>query len=63
MRTKQMDIINLIKPILLALEERDIPVCVIGEFALNYYNVPRVVHVSLHRTVIPGSPFLLLTGS
>lgn len=37
-----MDIINLIKPILLALEERGIPACVIGEIALNYYNVPRV---------------------
>ena len=23
----------------------DIPVCLIGELALNYYNVPRVVHV------------------
>lgn len=54
---------NLIKPILFALKERDIPACVIGEIALNYYNVPRVVHVSLHHTVIPESPFLLLTGS
>lgn len=43
-----MDIINLIKPILSTLKERDIPACVIGEIALNYYNVPRVVHVSLH---------------
>ncbi|KAL2817970.1 hypothetical protein BDW59DRAFT_152297 [Aspergillus cavernicola] len=44
MTTKKMDIINLIKPILFALEERDIPACVVGEIALNYYNVPRVVH-------------------
>ncbi|KAL4918675.1 hypothetical protein BDW62DRAFT_210294 [Aspergillus aurantiobrunneus] len=39
-----MDLIYFIKQILFALRERDIPVCVIGEIALNYYNVPRVVH-------------------
>ncbi|KIX01179.1 uncharacterized protein Z518_08904 [Rhinocladiella mackenziei CBS 650.93] len=39
-----MNIINLLKPILSAFKERDIPACVIGEIALNYYNVPRVVH-------------------
>ncbi|KAK2797611.1 hypothetical protein FQN50_009124 [Emmonsiellopsis sp. PD_5] len=26
------------------LQEADIPVCVVGEFALNYYNAPRIVH-------------------
>lgn len=62
MRRKRTDIINLIKPILFALEERDIPACVVGEIALNYYNVPRVVHVSLHHVVIPESLFLPLTG-
>lgn len=31
--------------VLSILYDKKIPVCVIGELALNYYNVPRVVHV------------------
>lgn len=29
-----------------ALQALSIPVCIIGELALNYYNVPWVIHVS-----------------
>lgn len=29
-----------------ALKSKSIPVCIIGELALNYYNVPWVIHVS-----------------
>lgn len=34
-----------IRDVLVLLQDADIPVCIVGEFALNYYNVPRVVHV------------------
>lgn len=46
-KPSKMNIVSLIKPLLISLNEADIPVCVIGEVVLNYYNVPRVVHVSL----------------
>ena len=36
-----------LKPALRLLEKDGIAVCIVGELALNYYNVPRVVHVSL----------------
>jgi hypothetical protein len=39
-----MEIAILIKHILSGLENTDIPACIIGEIALNYCNVPRVVH-------------------
>ncbi|CAI7612143.1 unnamed protein product [Penicillium bialowiezense] len=39
-----MNVMNHIKPLLNSLNEANILVCVIGEIALNYYNVPRVVH-------------------
>ena len=34
------------------LEHAGILACLVGEIALNYYNVPRVLHVSIHRTAI-----------
>ncbi|KKZ65773.1 hypothetical protein EMCG_08422 [[Emmonsia] crescens] len=34
-----------IRRLLALLQEADIPVCVVGELALNYYNAPRIVHV------------------
>ncbi|KAJ5828173.1 uncharacterized protein N7525_006426 [Penicillium rubens] len=43
-KPSKMNIVSLIKPLLISLNEADIPVCVIGEVVLNYYNVPRVVH-------------------
>lgn len=30
------------------LQEAHIAVCIIGEIALNYYNVPRMIHVCHH---------------
>ena len=36
---------DIIQAILAVLKDKDIPVCVVGEIALNYYNVPRIVHV------------------
>ncbi|KZF23720.1 hypothetical protein L228DRAFT_122819 [Xylona heveae TC161] len=39
-----MDILQIIKTTLAALKNADIPACLVGEIALNYYNVPRVVH-------------------
>ncbi|OJD19293.1 hypothetical protein AJ78_00742 [Emergomyces pasteurianus Ep9510] len=33
-----------IRRLLGLLQQADIPVCIVGEFALNYYNAPRVVH-------------------
>ncbi|PGH05957.1 hypothetical protein AJ79_06646 [Helicocarpus griseus UAMH5409] len=33
-----------IRQIMAWLKEADIPVCIVGEFALNYYNVPRIIH-------------------
>ena len=38
--------LEIIKAVLSSLQREGIPACVIGEIALNYYNVPRVVHVS-----------------
>lgn len=34
-----------IDAVLALLRDADITVCVVGELALNYYNVPRVIHV------------------
>lgn len=36
----------IIRTTALILEEQDIPICVTGDIVLNYYNVPRVCHVS-----------------
>ena len=36
-----------IKAAVLILKHHGVPVCIVGELALNYYNVPRVCHVSL----------------
>ena len=39
------------------LREAGIPVCIVGELALNYYNAPRVVHVgtfSSHQSLAAG---------
>lgn len=41
-----MEIALVLRSTLSAIQQGNIPVCVIGEIALNYYNVPRVVHVS-----------------
>ena len=35
-----------IKIVLYILKHANIPACIVGELALLYYNVPRVVHVS-----------------
>ncbi|KAJ5342829.1 hypothetical protein N7541_011953 [Penicillium brevicompactum] len=43
-KPSEMNVLNPIKPLLFSLNEADIPVCVVGEIVLNYYNVPRVVH-------------------
>ena len=37
--------IEFIGSVFCLLSAHDIPGCIIGEIALNYYNVPRVVHV------------------
>ena len=37
---------QIIAEVLQLFREIDIPVCLVGEIALNYYNVPRVVNVS-----------------
>lgn len=39
-----------LKVALRILEHAGILACLVGEIALNYYNVPRVLHVSIHRT-------------
>ena len=36
---------KIIQRLLQSLQEVAIPCCLVGELALNYYNVPRVVHV------------------
>lgn len=36
-----------IKAVLRILKHNSIPACLVGELALNYYNVPDVVHVTL----------------
>jgi hypothetical protein len=38
-------VLQVIKAVLSSLQRKGIPACVIGEIALNYFNVPRVVHV------------------
>lgn len=48
MRAQNISVIDLLKPVLSVLKEKDNLACLIGEIALNYYNVPRVVHVSIH---------------
>lgn len=35
-----MNVIDLLEPVLSILKEKDIPACLIGKIALNYYNVP-----------------------
>lgn len=52
MRTVVMEFPEITK-VLGLLQEADIVVCIVGEFALNYYNAPRVVHVSAPNTVFP----------
>ena len=44
-KPSEMNVLNPVKPLLFSLNEADIPVSVVGEIVLNYYNVPRVVHV------------------
>lgn len=44
-----MDVAIVLESVLSAIQQANIPVCVIEEIALNYYNVPRVVHESSHR--------------
>ncbi|RWQ97930.1 hypothetical protein C8Q69DRAFT_457207 [Paecilomyces variotii] len=39
-----MELTLIIKTVLSSLQDGSIPACIIGEIALNYYNVPRVVH-------------------
>ena len=39
-----------IQYVLRLLQDANITVCVVGELALNYYNVPRVIHVGLQLT-------------
>lgn len=39
-------VLEQIDAVLYMLSTNNIAVCIIGEVALNYYNVPRVVHVS-----------------
>jgi hypothetical protein len=42
-------VLQVIKVVVSSLQSEGIPACIIGEIALNYYDVPRVVHVSVHR--------------
>lgn len=39
------------------LEHCGIPVCLVGEIDLNYYNVPRVLHFSISGTSIAVESF------
>jgi hypothetical protein len=39
--------LDLLQRVFQVLSQREIPFCIVGELALNYYNVPRVVHVGL----------------
>jgi hypothetical protein len=41
-----MEVLQIVKQALSILKTADVSACLIGEIALNYYNVPRVVHVS-----------------
>lgn len=41
---------ELIKSILQPIRKQSIPICLVGEIALNYYNVPRVLHVGLQKS-------------
>ena len=41
-----MELAEIILTVLELLRQNEVPVCVVGEFALNYYNVPRVINVS-----------------
>lgn len=45
-----MEFSGVLNSVLATLQKENIPVCVVGEVALNYYNVPRVVHVSLWQS-------------
>ncbi len=40
-----------IRVLLALLLEAHIPVCIVGELALNYYNAPRIVHVCSFPTL------------
>jgi hypothetical protein len=42
------DILHLLR----VLEDGGITCCLVGELALNYYNVPRVVHVCYPFTIL-----------
>jgi hypothetical protein len=46
-----------LKVALRILEHGGIPACLVGEIALNYYNVPRVLHVSGSGTSIAVESF------
>lgn len=46
-----MEVFEVLSSVLSVLRQENVPVCIIGEVALNYYNVPRVVHV---RNVFPN---------
>jgi hypothetical protein len=35
----------------------NIPLCIVGELALNYYNVPRAVHVGYELSVFEKGPY------
>lgn len=48
-----------IKAVLRILEHNSIMACLVGELALNYYNVPDVVHVSLLPFSSPLTSFKL----
>lgn len=54
-----MEVSDALNLTLRTIRKGNIPVCVIGEIALNYYNVPRVVHVSLLQLLRDSS---FLTG-
>jgi hypothetical protein len=42
----EMEVMQIVKLALSTLKAANISACLIGEITLNYYNVPRVVHVS-----------------
>jgi hypothetical protein len=46
------DILRLLR----ILEDGGIICCFVGEFALNYYNVPRVVHVRYLCMILVSNP-------
>ena len=43
--------LDLLQCVFQVLPQREIPFCIVGELALNYYNVPRVVHVGSNSSL------------